>query len=180
MTVNSEARGEAERLKQEALSEVDQLINDPKMQREWVRQDNLIYGGLMGVGIVMVQPFLIADSLDRSATIAVVAWSVAIPLLAALLLVNRHETFRRRRTDSRTVLAAGPVAQLSAFVGLVAGFWHIHWVAGTVMLVSSIVAMGVHSAGVTRLEFGKPARQEVTENSEESASETPEEPGDAR
>jgi hypothetical protein len=41
--------------------------------------------------VVLVQPFLTAPSLDRSATICVVAFSVAIPLLAALVLVNRQE-----------------------------------------------------------------------------------------
>jgi hypothetical protein len=27
-------------------------------EREWLQQDSLIYGGLMGVGVVCVQPFL--------------------------------------------------------------------------------------------------------------------------
>jgi hypothetical protein len=41
--------------------------------------------------VVLVQPFLTAPSLDRSATACVVAFSVAIPFLAALVLVNRQE-----------------------------------------------------------------------------------------
>jgi hypothetical protein len=48
----------------------------------------LIYGGLIGIGVVLVQPFLTAASLDPSATICVVAFSVTIPLLAALVLVT--------------------------------------------------------------------------------------------
>jgi hypothetical protein len=44
------------------------------------------------------------------------------------------------------------IAQLAAFVGMVAGFWHITWVAGVVMLVTGLVAVGVHSAGYVRLE----------------------------
>ncbi len=47
-----------------------------------------MYGGLIAGGVALVQPFLTAASLDPPATISVVAFSVAIPLLAALLLVN--------------------------------------------------------------------------------------------
>jgi hypothetical protein len=47
----------------------------------------------------------------------VVAFSVAIVLLAALVLVNRQETFRGRMTTSLVVEAARVVAQLGAVVG---------------------------------------------------------------
>jgi hypothetical protein len=64
---------------------------DPEQLQEWLRQNNLIYGGLIGIGVLMVQPFLTAGSLDLSAKVCVVAFSVAIPLLAALVLVNQQE-----------------------------------------------------------------------------------------
>jgi hypothetical protein len=35
---------------------------------------------------------------------------------------------------------------------VVAGFWHIMWVAGVAVLVSGFAAMMVHSAGYVRLE----------------------------
>ena len=72
---------------------------DPKLVQEWLRQNNLIYGGLIAIGVYMVQPFLTAGSLDLSARICVVAFSVAIPLLAARPLVNRQEAFPRRATS---------------------------------------------------------------------------------
>lgn len=181
VTVSEDARQEAERRKQDAerlKQQAEFLEKDPELQEEWIRQDNLTYAGLVAVGIVMVQPFLIAESLDRSATTCVVSWSVAIPLLAALLMVNRQETFRRRRTDSRTVAGARAVALLAACVGLVAGFWHIHWIAGVAVLVSALVATGVHSAGFSRLELGvTPARQEAEGDAEAPASEKAEDPG---
>jgi hypothetical protein len=40
------------------------------------------------IGLYLVQPFLTAESLDLAAKICVVAFSVAIPLLAALVLLN--------------------------------------------------------------------------------------------
>ena len=112
----------------------------------------MIYGGLILIGLYMVQPFLTAPSLDASAKVSIVAFSVAIPLLAALVMVNRQEAFRGRRTSSVTVTMAHVVAQLAAFVGIIAGFWHITWVAGVTFLAAGLVAVGVHSAGYWRLE----------------------------
>jgi hypothetical protein len=87
-----------------------------------------------------------------SATVSVIAFAVAIPLLAALILVNRQETFRGRRTTSITVTVAQSIAQGGAFVGIVAGFWHITWVAGVTFLGAGLVGLGVHSAGWWRVE----------------------------
>jgi fatty acid desaturase len=67
-------------------------------------------------------------------------------------MVNRQEVFRGRRTPSVTVTVMQSIAQLAAFVGIVAGFWHITWVAGVGMLVAGLVAVLVHSAGWWRLE----------------------------
>ncbi len=107
---------------------------DPQQEQEWLRQLNLIYSGLIGIGVVMIQPFLTAASLDLTAKISVIAFSVAIPLLAALVVVNRQEVFRGRATPSVLASTARVVAQASAFTGVVAGFWHILWIAGVGML----------------------------------------------
>jgi hypothetical protein len=157
-----QAREEARRATEEALAKADQAIADAERvkaealtgesQHEGLVQQGAIYGGLIGIAVVMVQPFLIATSLDTSATICIVAFSVAIPLLAALVLVNRQEVFRGRRTPSLTVIVTQSIAQLAAFVGIVAGFWHITWVAGVGMLGAGFVAALVHSTGWWRLE----------------------------
>jgi hypothetical protein len=87
-----------------------------------------------------------------------VAFAVAIPLLAALVMVGQQELYRRRSTTSLLVSLAKAVAQASAFVGVVAGFWHIVWFAGAAVLATGVVAVGVHSAGFTRLErYEEPA-----------------------
>ena len=117
-----------------------------------LRQLGLIYGGLILIGLYMVQPFLTAPSLDVSAKVSILAFSVAIPLLAALVVVNRQEAFRGRLTPSVTVTVARVIAQGAAFVGIVAGFWHITWVAGVTFLAAGFVAVGIHSAGYIRLE----------------------------
>jgi hypothetical protein len=53
---------------------------------------------------------------------------------------------------------------VGAFVGVVAGFWHILWIAAVGMLASGIVAVAVHSAGYVRLEREQePTPQEAEE-----------------
>ena len=120
---------------------------DPAQEQEWLRESDLINGGLILIGVYMVQPFLTAGSLDLSARICVVAFAVAIPLLGALVLVNRRELSQHRATRSRLVVWARVVAQNLALVGAVAGFWHISWIAGVGMLTGGLMAVSVHAAG---------------------------------
>ena len=189
MTVTEDAEHQAKRLKEDAEHDAQRLqkdkvdeaewlarhiTQDPELQQEWIRQDNLAYGGLIAIGIVLVQPFVAGASLDPSGMICAVAFAIAIPLLAALILVNQQETFRRRRTSSRIVTVARATAQASATVGVIAGFWHIHWIAGVGVLVSALVAVGVQSAGITRLELGERPASRAAEAAEEAAK-----PGDA-
>jgi len=143
------ARADDERSKAEAMA-ADALTGE--MKDEMIRQQSVIYGGLILIGVYMVQPFLVAPSLDASAKVCVIAFAVAIPLLAALVMVNRQETFRHRRTTSITVAVAQSIAQGAAFVGVVAGFWHITWIAGVTILAVGLIAMFVHSAGFWRVE----------------------------
>lgn len=143
----------AGRAKLAVSAEVARRVNDPAQEQEWVRQNNLAYVGLIGVALVMVQPLITAARLDASAKICVVSFAVAIPLLAALVLVAQQETFRQRATKSFVVKVAKAVAQACAVIGVVAGFWHIIWIAGVAMLAGAFVALGVQSAGYTRLEL---------------------------
>ena len=120
---------------------------DPGQEQEWLRESDLINGGLILIGVYMVQPFLTAGLLDLSARICVVAFSVSITLLGALVLVNRRELSQHRATRSRLVVWARVVAQNLALVGAVAGFWHISWIAGVGMLTGGLMAVSVHAAG---------------------------------
>jgi hypothetical protein len=167
------AEQEAQRLSQEAERLARSLTEDPEMGEEWLRQEDLIYGGLIAIGIVMVQA-LLPYPLNTSAKTCVIAFAVAIPLLAALILVNRQEQFRRRRTSSRIVAGARAVAQGAAFLGLVAGFWHLDWIAGAAVIASSLVAVGVHSAGFTALEFQPPKPAQEDSPGEQPSSDRPE------
>jgi hypothetical protein len=133
-TAEERARAEAERLKQDVLT--------GSMNLEVVRQQGLIYGGLILIGLYMVQPFPTAPSLDVSAKVSILAFSVAIPLLAALVVVQPAGGLPRPADPVRHGhRRAGGVAQGAAFVGIVAGFWHITWVAGVAFLATGFVAV---------------------------------------
>jgi hypothetical protein len=127
------------------------IMQDPDQNREWLLQQRLIYGGLIGIGVVMVQQFLNAAALEPTALLCVVAFSIAIPLLSALLMINRQEVFRGSGARSGAVSAVAVLAQLAAFVGVAAGFWHITWIAGVGVLVSALVGLAVYSAGLVQL-----------------------------
>jgi hypothetical protein len=144
--------------------EAEEAAADPAAQEEWIRQSNLIYGGLAAAGLVVVQPFLSAGPLDLPATVCVIAFAVSIPLLAALLVLNRQEEFRRRTSRSRLVALAKAVAQGSAFVGITGAFWHISTAAGIVFLAMGFIATGVHSSGFVRLEYDSTFRSRFRRN----------------
>ena len=63
------------------------------------------------VGVIMVQPFIGGAPLDLPGMFCVVAFAVAIPLLAALVLLNRREVFRSRLAHSRLVAVGQALAQ---------------------------------------------------------------------
>jgi hypothetical protein len=125
---------------------------DRAQEQEWLRESDLINGGLIVIGVYMVQPFLTAASLDLPARICVLAFAVSIPLLGVLVLVNRWELSQHRTTRSRVVVWARVAAQNLALVGAVAGFWHIWWIAGVGMLAGGLVALSVHAAGYLGLK----------------------------
>jgi hypothetical protein len=70
------------------------------MKKEELRQLGLIFGGLIGVAVVMVQPSRgdLAQPLRGDLHIA---FAVAIPLMA-LVMLNRQEAFRRRTSSARS------------------------------------------------------------------------------
>jgi hypothetical protein len=143
-----------EQWKQRAAAEVAWWKERSVGQQEILRQQNLMHGGMIAIGIVMVQPFLTAtpEAFDLSARICVIAFSVAIPILAALVMVNSQETYRRRLTTSTFVQVARSAAFGSGFVGVAAGFWHMTPIAGVGITVAAAVAIAVQSIGYVRVE----------------------------
>ncbi|WP_248305393.1 hypothetical protein [Agromyces sp. H66] len=128
------------------------LRREPGLTDEWLKQNNLMYGGLVGICIVLVQP-LVTDAAPSPLGLAsVILFAIAIPLLAGLILLNRQESYRHRLARSRAVTVFRSLAMGTAFAGIVTTFWGVSWIAGAVLLVSAFVATFVHGAGYTRVE----------------------------
>ncbi|WP_433164438.1 hypothetical protein [Kribbella sp. CA-247076] len=131
---------------------------DPAQRTLWQKQNNLLYLGLIGIGTVLVQPFVTESDLDPSATVCVVAFAIAIPLLAVLSMLNQLEELHGTTLYSRAAGFAKGLGLLGAMTGVVAAFWHIHWLAGLGIVVSGLTAMVLY-ASLTR----KVARQGMSE-----------------
>ncbi|GAB3753361.1 hypothetical protein [Microlunatus parietis] len=131
----------------------DWLRRQPGQVREWIRQNNVIYGGMIAVALVLVQPFLTVAPLEPLELACVIAFAFAIPLLAALVMINQQETFRGRLASSKTVNVARALAMLASGTGIVTAFWNMSSIAGIVVLGSMVLAVAVHSSGYTRLEW---------------------------
>lgn len=121
-------------------------------QNDWFQQNNLTYLGLIGIGVVIMQPFLTTRSLDLSALICIVAFSLAIPLLAMLVMLAHLQASHHDTSSSLTLSIAKAVGLACASVGVVAAFWHILWIAGVVVLASGIAGFALYASYYGRLE----------------------------
>jgi hypothetical protein len=68
-------------VEEDAAQERAWLRQDPKLEQEWLRQNNLIYGGLIAIGVYLVQPFLTTASLDLH-----ILWIAGVGILASGLV----------------------------------------------------------------------------------------------
>jgi len=104
------------------------------------------------VGIYIVQSLLASSFVDIAARMSIVAWAVAIPLLAALAMLNVAQESYRYASYPPYLLIARAIAQGSAAVGVVSAFWRIWMPAGVVLIVSGVAAIGLYATYARRLE----------------------------
>jgi hypothetical protein len=127
---------------------------------EWTRDDDLMNGGLIAIGAIIVQAFLSrSGELDPPGLISVVAFAVAIPLLVALVLLNHLQSGWKEAPYPAYLVAAHVVAQGSAAVGVIAAFWKLAWFAGVVLAISTAAAVLLYVAYYNR--FGSDEKRKV-------------------
>jgi len=95
---------------------------------------------------------LASNFADTAARISVAAWAVAIPLLAALGMLNVAQESYRYASYPPYLLMARAIAQGSAATGVVSAFWRIWMPAGIVLIVSGVAALGLFVTYSRRLE----------------------------
>lgn len=124
--------------------------------KDWIGEANLMYGGLAGLGVIMIQPFMYqGEFTGTAAMVCVVAFAVSTPILATLLLLNHEENFKKHLSKSVVVSVCRGVGQAAAVIGFVAGFWHIHPIAGQVAIASGVFAAIAYTMGYNALKNKK-------------------------
>jgi hypothetical protein len=121
----------------------------PTEKQAWAKQNNLMYGGLIAIGVVILQGFLTAAPLTAAGRISVLAFAISLPLLAVLIMLGELHSGDRTVKSSLTDEAAKGLALASSLIGVIAAFWHIDWLAGVAVLVAGIVGLGLYGAHFT-------------------------------
>ena len=80
------------------------------------------------------------------------AFAIALPLLGTLVMLNIVQAKYKYASYPLYLTLAYFVGQSSAFVGVVAAFWHVSWIAGGLILVSGIVGLAIYFAYSRQLE----------------------------
>jgi len=131
-----------------------------EIPQELLRFDTLMDVALIVLGVYILQAFISTGATDAAARVSIVAWVLAIPLLAFLVLLNRvQEAFRYTSIPWYLVLARG-LASGAAVAGFGAAGWHLWMPASLVLIASGLGGLFLYRAYQARLERdnAEPAR----------------------
>ena len=121
-------------------------------QEKWLRQSSLILAGLIGIGVVIVQALISVNATDPPATIALLAFAIALPLLGTLVILNVVLAGYRHASIPVYLTFAYYVGEGSACVGVIAAFWHVSWIAGVLVVISGLVGLAIAAAYTKELQ----------------------------
>jgi hypothetical protein len=122
---------------------VETNTHTPPSAKQGPNRSEVWSGGLIAIGLIILQDFLSLNQPDRAVYISIFAFAIAIPILACNLLVN----FSRRGSIER---ASVPeilfylLGIFTALIGIAAAFWHTCWIAALVFSASSLCASVVY------------------------------------
>jgi len=121
-----------------------------------IQLHDLYAGGLLVISLVILQAFLSLTPLDLTAVISVVAFSIAIPLLAGILVVNvienKYPYSSPHLWTSKLVDILIVVGILADLVGIGAAFWHTSRIAGITFTITAIIASVAYACYIRKLE----------------------------
>ena len=128
-----------------------------EVKPEWTQQALVVYGGLIAVGVVILQALIPAQSLDLPLFISILAFAIALPFLAVMVLVNHAQASYRYASYPRYLTVVILLGQGGAFIGVLAAFWHISWIAAVLLLISGGIGLAVYAAYAKQLARDNPA-----------------------
>lgn len=103
---------------------------------EFVRTETLMNVGLIVLGVYILQAFMSSSVTDVAARVSVAAWTVAIPLLAFLVLLNQLQESYRYASQQVYLFLARALALGAAVIGFGAAVWHL-WMPASIVLIAS-------------------------------------------
>jgi hypothetical protein len=68
--------------------------------------------------------------------ISLYAFAVAIPLLAASIMLNNILWVAKYGSNSKWILIVKHISPICAIIGIIAVFWHLSWISGLVFSIS--------------------------------------------
>ena len=129
-----------------------------KVNKHDVNRIRLMFGGLIAISLIIVQDFISSGVFnsptkpDIPALISVLSFAVALPLLAAHVLITSEDASRHYALDESLGLkVAYWLGIIGALTGIVTAFMHIYWIAGLVILVSIVVGAVLFAEYVVEL-----------------------------
>jgi hypothetical protein len=111
--------------------------------KEETRLTRLGMLGLAGVCVICVTQILTLSARDWSLTLALGAFSIALPALTGTGVMAEEltkESFVEMRS-SFILVGVMKVGMIGAFLGLSCVFWHFHWIFGVLFVISSAVTL---------------------------------------
>jgi|SRR5882672_12517169 len=115
-------------------------MSEPKKTEDYaLAEDQLITGGLIGVGVVVIVTLLGFNQLDRPLTLALYCFAGSVPLLSMVLLSAVTTTRFPLHNFFWYHTLASAVGALAALIGVNSLFWHFSRKAGSLFLFMSII-----------------------------------------
>ncbi len=122
-----------------------------EIPQELLRFDTLMDVALIVLGVYILQAFTSTNVTDTAARVSIVAWAIAIPLLAFLALLNRTQEAVRYSSIPLYLVAARGLALGAAVLGFGAAVWHLWMPASIVLIASGLVGLFLYRAYEARL-----------------------------
>jgi hypothetical protein len=126
------------------MEEGNQMSADEKsVTKEIGNMKRLVCGGLIGISLIIVQAFLSIGFANAAATITILAFAIAVPMLALYIMSDiEFGTIIAENTKLLSILYwAGASASAT---GIVAAFWYMSWIAGIVIICSGLAGVIVY------------------------------------
>lgn len=120
-----------------------------------IKLHDLYAGGLILISLVILQDFLNISRLDTAAFLAILAFSIALPLLSGTLVLSVVEKKFSKRPSRVIIIIEHIVFLLSILIdamGIGAAFWHASFIVGIAFFFSVAITLVVYGAYAIKLE----------------------------